>query len=73
MALLCKSIKLTNKFSLDLVILDKLRDWNDGFAKYKAEYRPSFQFMIVLLNYTLIELDIYNVNHLVDTDDMEDA
>ena len=71
--------KLTEKFSLDLVMFSKLRNWDDGidfinvdisFDKYEADHKPSFQFMIVLLNYTIIELDIYNINHLVESEEV---
>ena len=69
--------KITSKFALDVMLFYKLRQFKDGidflninisFDRYEADHKPSFQFMIVVFNFTIIEFDIYNVNHLLEGD-----
>jgi len=72
---------LNYKYGWELTIFRKLRDLNDGLSfinldidldLYKGDHKPSFNFHIILFNYTIIEFLIYNVNHTDAYEECED-
>lgn len=66
------SIKLSKKFSLDLTLIHKVRSLKDGLTLlefviggdwYKGDHNPKIDIHLILLNVTMVELNIYNINH----------
>ena len=66
-----KTIKNT-KYAWELNLFYKLREWKDGITffeldcsldKYIGDHTPRFDFHLILLNYTIVEFNIYNIYH----------
>jgi hypothetical protein len=66
------SLRITEKFAIDITLLNKYRSFEDGIDFfqiicesdfYEGDHNPSFNFFFVILNIALIEINIYNVNH----------
>jgi hypothetical protein len=66
MIVCCTKISKTHFFALTL--FHKLRDFSDGWTfinfetrldLYKHEHNPQFRMHLVVLNYTVFELEIY--------------
>ena len=68
----CDGIKLNKNYGFDWCLFTKIRSFNDGitwfnliceYDKYLSDHKPSFQFHLCILNYTIIELEIYYLHH----------
>jgi len=60
-------------YAIDFIFLHKLRDFKDGITflnfdmdldLYEGDHNPQFDFLFCIFNYTLIEINLYNVNHV---------
>jgi hypothetical protein len=67
------SMQITKKYALEVDLFRFIRQLKDGidFCEFKfsadffkADHNPKFIFMAVLFNFKLIEITIYNINHL---------
>ncbi len=67
-----KSFKFNQDWGLEISSLHLLRSFADGISfinleigldLFKADHKPSFDLMIVLLNFKLIELSVYYLHH----------
>jgi hypothetical protein len=68
------SIKLSKKFSLDVSFFHVIRQFKDGITffdlvcnldLYKGDHNPKSQFMLVLLNFKVFEIEIYCIDHVL--------
>ena len=71
-------MKITENYSADLSIFEQYQTFDDGITflfhdisldLYKANHKPSFCFHLVILNYTMIHFEIYNIHHIDKEDD----
>jgi hypothetical protein len=78
--MLCISKKISKNFALELSGFHMIRSLKDGLDAfefhvigdwYKADHKPSLNISLVIFNFVVFELDLYNVNHI--PDDPEDA
>jgi len=60
------------KFTWDLILFYKVRNFKDGITfleficnldLYKGDHKPEFKLHIIILNWTIIEFNIYNIYH----------
>ena len=60
------------KYAIDLCLFKKIRNFNDGVTffdmninldLYKGDHKPSLVIHLVILNFTIFELDVYNIYH----------
>lgn len=67
------SIKLSKNYSIDILFLHFLRSFKDGLSLlnvkigadwYKGDHNPQGILHIVFLNFTIIEINVYNKNHI---------
>lgn len=65
--------KIGENYAWDLGIFYKYRDFKDGidffiieitFDKYLCDHNPKFEFAIKILNFMIIDFDIYNIWHI---------
>lgn len=63
------SRRLSKKFVVDLSLFHKVREFKDGISfcdfligvdLYKGDHNPQFRVLLVLLNFKIIEFEIYN-------------
>ena len=66
-------VSLTKNYTLDWNFFWKVRDFEDGVKffnfdinldLYEDDHKPSFNICLEILNYTIFEIEIYNINHL---------
>jgi len=59
--------KVSSDYGWEITVFHKIRDISDGvsifdvkvnFDRYLADHSPRFEFHIVLLNYTIVEINI---------------
>lgn len=71
--MICWHNYINEKFSWELILFHKIRNWNDGLSLFdftidlswfKGDHQPSYGFHLVVWNYTICEFRIYNVNHV---------
>ena len=64
--------KLSSDFGWEITVFQKIRNISDGlsifdvkinFDRYIADHSPRFEFHIVMLNHTLVEIGIYYLHH----------
>ena len=64
--------KINKDYGWEVALFHKLRDFSDGITfwkakinwdRYYADHSPRFGIHIVLLNYTLIEVNVYYLHH----------
>ena len=64
--------KLTTDYGIELALFHKIRKFSDGmiFAEFKInwdrylnDHTPRFEFHVIVLNYTIIEMNIYYLHH----------
>ena len=62
--------KINKKFCWELNFFYRYRDFDDGISfieievgwdKYKADHKPSFRIWLAIMNWTIIEFEIYNI------------
>lgn len=67
------SFNITEKFSLDFTYFHKIRNFGDGITffnceikldRYEADHKPSFDIILEIFNFKIIELNIYNRFHI---------
>ena len=65
--------KLSKNYALDITALHFIRKFKDGISfgelkinldLYKGDHCPKLNIIIVLFNFKIIEIDVYNVNHV---------
>jgi hypothetical protein len=61
------------KLATELTLFKQIRSFKDGISffefifnldLYDGDHKPSFIFHIIILNWTILELNIYNIYHL---------
>jgi len=66
------SRKVSNDYGWEIALLHKLRDFSDGVTfletkinwdRYIGDHTPRFEFHLVLLNHTIIEVNVYYLHH----------
>jgi len=71
--MLCMSKKISKNFAIEISGFHMIRAFSDGLSGiefnitwdlYKADHNPKFQIMLVVLNFKIFEIEIYNVNHI---------
>lgn len=69
----CGSFKLSNKYAAEWFLFHKLRSFSDGVSfvdfditldLYKDDHKPSFRVFLLIANYTILELNVYNTCHV---------
>jgi len=69
------SLKLSRNYALDVYGFYVVRALSDGvafleltvnFDFFKADHNPKFKVVVILLNLMILDLCIYNVNHIKD-------
>lgn len=67
------------KYVIELSMLEKIRSFKDGITFFELttgidysvnDHNPQFQIMLLIMNFKIAELDIFNKYHL--EDDLED-
>jgi len=62
----------TKKYGWEVVLFHKVRDFDDGVSffdfklnwdRFEAEHSPKVGIYIELLNFTILEISVVNVNH----------
>jgi len=75
--MICFHRDISSNYAWELVLFHKLRQFADGISFFeckgsldwfKADHNPKFEFFLVILNFTIIEFNIYNVNHVENTE-----
>jgi hypothetical protein len=73
--LIDKEAKDHVQMAWELELFRKIRDWDDGlsvvetkcdFSWYKGDHQPSFELSLVLFNWTIFQLLVYNIKHVED-------
>lgn len=66
------SIKLNKNYALDIACLYKYRSFSDGvtflsldtdLSLYIGDHTPQFRINLIILNYIIFEISVYNMNH----------
>ena len=69
----CWSRKISKNYAFDLSCFHLIRKLKDGligfegkidFDCYEGNHNPQLTIMLVILNFKLVEINIYNVNHV---------
>lgn len=64
--------KISSDYGWEITVFHKIRDSADGVSffemkinwdRYPADHSPRFEFHIVLLNFTVVEINIYHLYH----------
>ena len=70
------SFMLSENYAFELSILHNIRAFKDGISffeltcaldLYKADHNPKFSIMLVILNFKIFEIDIYNIHHVYES------
>ncbi len=65
--------KINKRFAIDIGFFYKQRKFKDGISffelncnldLYKDDHKPEFTLTLVLLNFIILDIDIYNMYHL---------
>lgn len=68
------------KFAMEICCFHRYRGFDDGISfvefnlsldLYRADHHPRFVFFFGILNFTIIDFSIYNINHLEDDEEDE--
>lgn len=71
--MLCWSFKINENYTFEISGLHKIRNFKDGVTfidfsidldLYVGDHNPKFSIMITILNFKLIEIEVYNVHHV---------
>jgi len=66
----------------ELELIERFRNWDDGFSFlelkcdfswFKGDHKPSFEFNLVMFNYTVFNLIVYNTQHVEGVIDEEET
>ena len=64
--------KVSNDYGWEITLFHKLREFSDGMTfletkinwdRYIGDHTPRFEFHLVLLNHTIIEVNVYYLHH----------
>ena len=64
--------KVSNDYGWEITLFHKLREFSDGVTfletkinwdRYIGDHTPRFEFHLVLLNHTIIEVNVYYLHH----------
>jgi hypothetical protein len=64
--------KVNNDYGWEITLFHKLREFSDGVTfleakinwdRYIGDHTPRFEFHLVLLNHTIIEVNVYYLHH----------
>jgi hypothetical protein len=67
------SFKINKKYAFEISGLHKIRDLQDGVTftglginldLYKGDHNPKFSMELIILNFKVVEIGIYNINHV---------
>ncbi len=67
------SLKLNKNFALDYDAFYNYRSFSDGidfiefhiiWDKYEGDHKPSFSLWFSILNFCIIDFEIYNIHHV---------
>ena len=62
-----------SKYGWEVSMFNKYREFRDGisfleskinFDKYESDHTPRFDVLLVIMNFTIFELSVYNVYHM---------
>jgi hypothetical protein len=68
-------IKISKNYAIDFGFLYKIRSFKDGISIielssgldfYKGDHNPKVHLRFILFNFSIFEINIYNVNHCDD-------
>jgi hypothetical protein len=71
--LLCLSKKVSKNYAFEIAAFYLVRDFRDGIDfcdfsvkldVYKGDHNPRFSFTLIVLNFTLLEIEVYNIHHV---------
>lgn len=77
--MICFHRDISKNYAWELTMFHKLRQFSDGISFFdwkcsldwfKADHNPKFEFLLVILNFTIVEFNVYNRNH-VEEDEYE--
>ncbi len=69
--------KLTSNYGVELALFHKIREYSDGVSfwnakinwdRYLSDHTPRFEFHLAMLNYTIIEFNVYYLYHREELD-----
>ncbi len=64
--------EVSNDYGWEITLFHKLREFSDGVTfletkinwdRYIGDHTPRFEFHLVLLNHTIIEVNVYYLHH----------
>ena len=67
------SKKINKKYAFELVLFNKIRSIEDGISLFlcninldlfEADHKPSYSFNLIVCNFMIFELNIYNIFHI---------
>jgi hypothetical protein len=67
------SFKINKKYAFDIAAFYKVRDFHDGIDffnseinldLFKGDHNPQFNIFLMLFNFMIFEIDIYNMFHV---------
>jgi len=73
----CIGFRISKNFAFEINFLTFIRDFKDGVNWislnitsdwYKGDHNPQFGIHLVILNITIVEFRVYNVNHVKEED-----
>lgn len=71
--MLCFSFKINKNYAFEISGFHKIRDFKDGISfadldidldLYKGDHNPKFSAELVLINFKIVEIGVYNINHI---------
>jgi len=72
--------KLSKNYAIDWNFFWPIRQFKEGITffnfdinldLYKGDHNPKFDITLLILNYIIFEIEIYNVNHVENDDDSD--
>lgn len=66
------NLRLSENYAVDLLLFHKVRNYSDGINYfsidivsdfYKGDHNPKFRLILIILNVTVFEFEVYNINH----------
>jgi len=74
----CWSFLINKDYGFELSLINKIRNFKDGISffrfdvnwdRYIGDHTPCFEMNLLLLNWIIFELNIYNINHINETEE----
>lgn len=69
----CWSFLINKNYGFEFAFFNKIREFSDGVSvlkfdvnwdRYIADHSPCFEVNLMLLNWIIFELNIYNIHHV---------